>query len=200
MAGKDPQLTAAHGATPELQAKLQALLFPAIEAAGFEPIRLRTVPGPRGLIVQLEIDRWPGKGIIALEDCALVSRRLSALLDEADPVPGEFDLEVSSPGMNRVLRHEGDLQRFSGMTAKITIGEGASKESVTGAIQWCDHGVLVLRVGKNALREIAVTDIVKARLDPTIEEWQQLGKKLAQESAEAGIPAAADGEETQETE
>jgi len=185
MAAKDPQLAAANGATTALQAKLSALLCPAIEAAGFEPIALRAVPGaPLGLTVQVQIDRWSGKGIISLEDCALVSRRLSALLDEVDPVPGEFTLEVSSPGMNRILRHEADFRRFSGMTARVTLGEGATKASVIGVIQWCDHGVLVLRSGKASVREIAVADIVKARLDPTIEEWQSLGKKLAQESAQ----------------
>lgn len=185
MNAKQAQPIATPGVEPALQGKLEALLRPVVETAGFELIALRTIPGTgSGLTVQIQIDRWPGKGVIRLDECAVVSRKVSLVLDEVDPIPAGFDLEVSSPGMNRILRHEADFQRFAGMTAKVTTGEGATKESVTGIIVGCDQGLLSLRAPKVGVIEIAVAEVVKAHLNPTIDEWQKLGQKLAQESIE----------------
>src|SRR5262249_16696042 len=56
---------------------------------------------------------------VSLDDCARVSRELSALLDVADAVPTAYNLEVSSPGLNRPLKRESDFRRFIGRRAKI---------------------------------------------------------------------------------
>ena len=197
MNAKQAQPIAPFAVEPALQGTLEALLRPVVEAAGFELIALRTVPGSEGgLTVQVQIDRWPGKGIIKLDDCTAVSRKVSVLLDEADPIPAGFDLEVSSPGMNRILRHEADFQRFAGMTAKVTTGEGATKESVTGVIEGCDQGVLALRASKVGVIEIAVAEVVKANLSPTIDEWQKLGQRLALESIEPAQPDTASAQDS----
>jgi ribosome maturation factor RimP len=82
--------------------------------------------GP-GMVLRVRIDR-PGAGAteeesVSVGDCAHVSRDLSAVLDVEDVVPTAYTLEVSSPGLDRPLRHAGDYQRFSGRRAKLVMRE-----------------------------------------------------------------------------
>ncbi len=80
-----------------------------------------------GMVVRVQIDR-PGPAAraeesVSVEDCARVSRDLSAVLDVEDVVPTAYVLEVSSPGLDRPLRHAGDYRRFSGRRAKLVMRE-----------------------------------------------------------------------------
>jgi ribosome maturation factor RimP len=82
--------------------------------------------GP-GMVLRVQIDR-PGSGATAEEsvsvaDCAHVSRDLSAVLDVEDVVPTAYTLEVSSPGLDRPLRHAADYSRFAGRRAKLVMRE-----------------------------------------------------------------------------
>src|SRR3954471_18589616 len=76
-----------------------------------------------GMVLRIQIDR-PGRAAsaeesVSVEDCAHVSRDLSAILDVEDVVPTAYTLEVSSPGLDRPLRHAQDYARFAGRRAKI---------------------------------------------------------------------------------
>jgi ribosome maturation factor RimP len=80
-----------------------------------------------GMVVRIQIDR-PGPAAtaeesVSVEDCARVSRDLSAILDVEDVVPTAYTLEVSSPGLDRPLRHAADYRRFSGRRAKLVMRE-----------------------------------------------------------------------------
>src|SRR5881396_2281309 len=80
-----------------------------------------------GMILRIQIDR-PGPAAtaeesVSVDDCARVSRDLSAMLDVDDVVPGEYTLEVSSPGLDRPLRHADDYRRFAGRRAKLVMRE-----------------------------------------------------------------------------
>ncbi|MGB7218386.1 MAG: ribosome maturation factor RimP [Vicinamibacterales bacterium] len=80
----------------------------------------------RGMVLRIQLDR-PGAAAtaeecVSVEDCARVSRDLSALLDVEDVVPTAYVLEVSSPGLDRPLRHEADYNRFTGRRAKLVMG------------------------------------------------------------------------------
>ena len=82
--------------------------------------------GP-GMVLRVQIDR-PGSGrtaeeSVSVEDCARVSRDLSAVLDVEDVVPAAYTLEVSSPGLDRPLRHAADYGRFAGRRAKLVMRE-----------------------------------------------------------------------------
>ena len=113
-------------------------------------------------------------------------------VDADDPIEGAYDLEVSSPGMNRVLRHEADFRRFAGMTAKIVL---EPKETLTGVIAAITGDGVTLQMGtskKPIERTVAWTAVVKASLAPTPDEWDALGRKLAAENA-AREAASADG-------
>src|SRR5690349_6229064 len=80
-----------------------------------------------GMVLRVQIDR-PGPAAtaedsVSVEDCAAVSRDLSAILDVEDVVPTAYTLEVSSPGLDRPLRHAQDYARFAGRRAKVVMRE-----------------------------------------------------------------------------
>ena len=98
--------------------ELQKLLEPTIEGLGYELTDLEVRLSGRGGLVRLTIDKPDG---IDLEDCEKVSHAASALLDVEDPVPGEYSLEVSSPGLDRKLTKVEHIQMFEGETLKISM-------------------------------------------------------------------------------
>src|SRR5882672_7930931 len=86
-----------------------------------------------GMVVRVQIDR-PGPAAsaeesVSVEDCARVSRDLSAILDVEDVVPTAYILEVSSPGLDRPLRQADDYRRFAGRRAKIVMREAVDGQT-----------------------------------------------------------------------
>jgi ribosome maturation factor RimP len=96
--------------------ELSGLLEPTIERLGYELSDLEVKLGGRGGVVRIFIDHPDG---IGLEDCEKVSLAVSALLDVEDPLPGQYNLEVSSPGLDRKLTKIEHFQRFTGETVKV---------------------------------------------------------------------------------
>jgi len=104
--------------------------------------------GP-GMVLRVQIDR-PGSGrtseeSVSVEDCARVSRDLSAVLDVEDVLPVAYTLEVSSPGLDRPLRHAADYGRFAGRRAKLVMREAVDgqmffKGRLDGIETVNDHG------------------------------------------------------------
>ena len=98
--------------------ELARILEPAIEALGYELADLEVKIGGRGGVVRVFIDHADG---IGLDDCEKVSMAVSALLDVEDPLPGQYNLEVSSPGLDRKLTKAEHFQRFEGETLKVSM-------------------------------------------------------------------------------
>ena len=96
--------------------ELATFLEPTVERLGYELADLEIRLGGKGGLVRLFIDKPEG---IGLDDCEKVSRAVSAILDVEDPVPGNYDLEVSSPGVDRKLTKVQHFQRFMGETVKV---------------------------------------------------------------------------------
>jgi ribosome maturation factor RimP len=99
-------------------ADIARLIEPTLQAMGFELVRVQFGSGQRRPTLQImaeRIDRQP----MAVEDCAEISRNLSALLDVEDPLPGAYLLEVSSPGIDRPLVKPADYERFAGFEARL---------------------------------------------------------------------------------
>ena len=92
------------------------LLEPTVERLGYELVDLEARLGGKGGLVRVFIDKPGG---IDLDDCETVSRAVSALLDVEDPVPGNYNLEVSSPGLDRKLTKVEHFQRFEGDTVNV---------------------------------------------------------------------------------
>jgi ribosome maturation factor RimP len=97
---------------------LTALLQPVVEELGYSLWEIECSLGKGGGFVRLYLDAEAG---ITVEDCARVSRAVSEVLDEEDPIPGEYTLEVSSPGLERPLRTAEHFGRFVGETVFVEL-------------------------------------------------------------------------------
>jgi ribosome maturation factor RimP len=99
-------------------AKLTQLLQPLVEDLGYEFVGLEQSSNPKNPAVVIYIDRPEG---IAIEDCETVSREVAALLDVEDPIPGHYNLEVSSPGLDRPLFTVEQFARFAGELVTVSV-------------------------------------------------------------------------------
>ena len=96
------------------------LAEPVIEGLGFRLVRVK-VSGRDGGTVQIMAER--PRGEMTVDDCATISRRLSSVLDAYDPMPGQYRLEISSPGIDRPLVRPSDFALWAGHEAKVELKE-----------------------------------------------------------------------------
>ena len=140
-------------------------------ANGLELFDLRLTRESQGWVVRVTIDR-PGPAAtpedsVGIEDCVTVSRELSTILDVDDPLDREYTLEVTSPGLDRPLRHEADFRRFAGRTASIVLEAPLNGQTFfSGRIEAVEDRHVVLLVGKrNRAHRIPLDGIKRARLE-----------------------------------
>jgi ribosome maturation factor RimP len=100
--------------------RLLELLDPVAEVAGYEIVRLRLMGGEKQRRLQIMAER-PSDGDMNVEDCARLSRAISEVLDAADPISGEYVLEVSSPGVDRPLTRLKDFATYEGYEARLEL-------------------------------------------------------------------------------
>jgi len=98
--------------------KVAQIAEPVIADIGFRLVQVR-ITGDRGCTVQIMAER--PDGTLGIDDCTAISRALSPVLDVEDPVSGKYVLEVSSPGIDRVLVRPSDFEKWAGHTAKIEV-------------------------------------------------------------------------------
>jgi ribosome maturation factor RimP len=103
----------------EMLRRIDELISPTVEDLGFELIRI-DLSGQNNLCLQIMAEPLDGRGM-TVEDCAKISRAVSAVLDVEDPIKDAFTLEVSSPGLDRPLVKLRDFERFAGYEAKIEL-------------------------------------------------------------------------------
>ncbi len=143
--------------------ELLELLEPSVERLGYELADLEVKLGGKDGVLRLFIDKPDG---IDLDDCEKVSHAVSALLDVEDPLPGQYNLEVSSPGLDRTLKKVEHFQRFTGETVKIQMRfpiEG--RKRFRGTLESSDEeNIVVLVDGQSHTLPIATIDT--ARLVP----------------------------------
>jgi ribosome maturation factor RimP len=153
--------------TAPLRDKLIALTEPLLAQLGYELVDLEYVPGRTQAVVRVFIDRPEGVG---LDDCERASHEISALLDVEDPVPLAYTLEVSSPGLDRVLRTPAHFQRFVG--ERIWLELRAAREGrrrYTGLLTGLSGDGIELNVD-GAIVRVLFAEIGRARLAPL---WTQ---------------------------
>ncbi len=143
--------------------KLTQMLQPLVEDLGYEFVGLDFGSDPKNAVLVIYIDQGDG---IAVEDCEKVSREVAALLDVEDPIPGHYNLEVSSPGLDRPLFTPEQYQRFTGEVVRISLfapqeGRRKFKGTILGAE---DGRVKLEQDGSEVLLEMS--NIAKARLVP----------------------------------
>ena len=99
--------------------RIQNLIEPTTGDLGFDIVRVQ-ITGQKKLSMQVMVERKDGQGM-TVDDCATVSRAISAVLDVEDPITDAYTLEVSSPGIDRPLVRIGDFERFKGLEAKVEV-------------------------------------------------------------------------------
>jgi ribosome maturation factor RimP len=98
---------------------IQRLIEPSLEASGYRLVRV-LLTGGRSTILQVMVER-ADDAPMSVDDCVGISQTLSAVFDVADPIPGTYRLEVSSPGIDRPLVRPADYDRFGGREARIEL-------------------------------------------------------------------------------
>jgi ribosome maturation factor RimP len=101
---------------PGRAARVAALAEPVLAGLGYRLVRVR-ISGSAGCTVQIMAER--PDGTMAIEDCEAASRALSPVLDVADPIEGAYQLEISSPGIDRPLVRHSDFDRYAGHVAQV---------------------------------------------------------------------------------
>jgi len=143
--------------------ELTKQLQPTIERLGYELWALEAKLGGKGGVVRVFIEHPDG---IGLEDCEKVSLAISALLDVEDPLPGQYNLEVSSPGLDRKLTKSEHFQRFEGETLKVSMRfpiEG--RKRFRGPLVSSDDENIVIEVDGES-HSLPIATIDTARLVP----------------------------------
>lgn len=148
-----------------LRDQLAELLAPVVADKGCELWEVEYRPGAGGGLLRLYLDAPEG---ITLEDCERVSRAVSALLDEAGPIAGEYTLEVSSPGLDRPLRTREHFLRFIGETVRVELSHPvAGRKRFLGPLLAVGEQTLTVQV-EDAARELPIDEIHRARLVPQL--------------------------------
>ena len=123
-----------------------------------------------GMVLRIQIDR-PGPAAsaedsVSVEDCAHVSRDLSAILDVEDVVPTAYTLEVSSPGLDRPLRRPDDYRRFAGRLAKIVMRERIDGQGFfRGRLGGVDGGDVLIDGDDGKTHRVPIAVITRANLE-----------------------------------
>jgi ribosome maturation factor RimP len=159
--------------------QLEPVIAPAIEAAGYRLVRLRLMGG-KTKTLQVMAER--ADGTMNVEDCAQLSRSLSAFLEREDPIEGEYVLEVSSPGVDRPLTRLTDFARWAGHEARIElkVPDAAGRKRFKGRLLGLDGTDIVLDVEGTQIAFVHA-NIAEAKLvltDKLVEEDLKSRKHL----------------------
>jgi len=172
----------------DLRNKLIGLVEPLLAQLGYELADLQLAAGRNHADLRIFIDRLPdADGVVApvgpdgsgvgIDDCERVSREVSALLDVHDPVPSAYTLEVSTPGLDRVLRTPAHFTRFVGERVNVEMfAPRDGRRRYTGTLRGIAAGAIKLEVdGVEVVLQL--NDIERARLVPA---WPEPGRPSGQ--------------------
>jgi ribosome maturation factor RimP len=149
-----------------VEARAQQLLEPLVAGEGLELLEVEFLREREGWVLRLFIDN-PG-GRVGLDECSRVSRAVDTVLDVEDIIPHEYNLEVSSPGVNRPLRKPQHFERVKGQKVKVKtfgpIGEPPRK-NFTGTLTEVAVDAISVDVEGAGTFRIPFKDIAKANLE-----------------------------------
>ena len=120
----------------QIVARVTAVAEQAAIPAGIEVVEVELKGSGRNHLLRIYIDRPEG---VTHADCELVSREVSAALDADDPIPGSYELEVSSPGVERKLGKWKDWERFRGKQVKVVLKEPVVEAATNGRASELKH-------------------------------------------------------------
>lgn len=139
------------------------LIEPIVTGLGYECVGIEYNPHPQHGLLRIYIDHENG---ILVDDCSKVSHQVSGALDVEDPIPGNYQLEVSSPGANRPLFKVSQFVQFIGKTVTVNLFSTISnRRKITGLIQKVEGDVVFLSEAEQVF-EVPFAAMSKARLVP----------------------------------
>ena len=140
-----------------------------VASEGLELVHVEYRRQGRTYLLRIDIDR---EGGVTLDDCQLVSHQVSAWLDVEDPVPGEYELQVSSPGLDRKFYKDSDYQKFIGRLVRVkTSASIRGLHVIVGRLKEFDGKKIVVTdpaMKKDPDYEIPLADIKETRLEVEI--------------------------------
>ena len=184
-------------AQTDLDARLTAIIAPVVGAMGLDLVRVMLSGQPGSLTLQVMAeDRATGQ--LTIDQCAKLSRALDQPLDAADPIHGEYHLEVSSPGIDRPLTRPGDWARWTGHEARMALEPQVDgRARATGTIVGLDGDDVLLTTKVGAPLRLPLANIKQAKLvltDRLIAESKPLDATGAEEIIESSAAADNDNE------
>jgi ribosome maturation factor RimP len=165
MSGQTEQAVAPLARTSEGKAaEVESLIAAALDDMGFEIVRVQMMGGSRRPTLQIMVERPDGS--LTVDDCAEVSRTVSAILDVEDPIAEAYHLEVSSPGVDRPLTRLKDFVRFAGLVAKVELAvpQDGRKRFTGRLVGVDDEAVLLAMEGSEAPLRLSFREMAKAKL------------------------------------
>jgi ribosome maturation factor RimP len=145
---------------------LEEIVRQEVERLGYELFELRSGGTKNRPVIDVRIDRRDG-GEVTVDDCAVTSRAIEARLDAGDVVSERYRLEVSSPGIERPLRHAADWRRFVGRLATVTtpaLAGGRAEVEIAAVEGEPGAEVAVVRDARGAEHRISLAEVTQARL------------------------------------
>ena len=141
---------------------LTQIFEPVVESMGYELVGVEFNAGNGHGTLRVYIDREQG---VNIEDCASISHQLSGLLDVEEPIKQAYDLEISSPGIDRPLFKLADFERFIGKTAKIKLLVGVQgRKNFKGRLQGVTDAQLINIEVDGESFDLPYSDIARANL------------------------------------
>jgi len=179
--------------------RLLELLDPVAEAAGYAIVRLRMMGGESRRTLQIMAE--DAHGSMVVEDCAILSRTLSEVLDAADPISGDYTLEVSSPGVDRPLTRLGDFETYQGLEARLELDRLAeNRKRFKGVLAGVDGDHIMMDLdGEEETALIPFAWIVEAKLTLTDDLMKRGAAERAARLAAKGAEGADDDNTEEET-
>lgn len=169
----------------DLLRRIEDIVSPTVVGMGYEVVR---VAMSKGGTLQIMIEPSDGRPM-DVEDCANISRALSAVLDVEDPIPSAYTLEISSPGIDRPLTREKDYTRWAGHLARVETTEPvAGRRRFKGTLLGLADGLVRLRLEDGTEAAVPLAAISRAKLEMTdalLEEHRQAQELARQGAAQA---------------
>ena len=138
------------------------LFEPVVESMGYELVGVEFLGAGGYGTLRVYIDRDSG---VSLDDCAAISHQISGILDVEEPIKQAYDLEISSPGIDRPLFKLADFERFAGRTARIKLAVGLlGRKNFRGKLQGVADSKLVTIEVDGEIFDLPYADIAKANL------------------------------------
>ena len=168
-------------------AELERMIGPEVKSLGFDLVRVMMIGGTSDPTLQVMAER-PDTRQLDLGDCEIISRRLSEMLDLADPIEGSYRLEVSSPGIDRPLTRLKDFEDWKGFDARLTLAEPHNgRKQFAGELRGLEGDLVLIRTKNDESHALPFSTIASAKL------------VLTDKLIKATAPLSTDGADTIQT-